>query len=170
MAASVVCALLFLVAGIDKLRHRPLLPGVIANYRLLPTALVAPAALLLPVAELAVAGGLLLGITPWAPLAAMALLLVFAVAMAINIGRGRRHIDCGCGHAGLRQQLNWGQVARNMLLVAALAPASLAGGAAPLAGAEIAVAMAAGVVIYLLMMLFAALRGLPGLRSGQARG
>ncbi|WP_328799179.1 MauE/DoxX family redox-associated membrane protein, partial [Sandarakinorhabdus rubra] len=101
--AAVAVALVFLVAGIDKLRHRELLPGVIANYRLLPPALVTPAAALLPLAELAVAAGLLAGVwqpAAWAPLAAIALLLTFAAAMAINIGRGRRHIDCGCGHAG----------------------------------------------------------------------
>ena len=107
VAASVAVALLFAVAGIDKLRHRDLLPGVIANYRLLPDALVAPAAALLPGVELLVAAGLLLGFAPLAPLVAIALLLVFAAAMAINIGRGRRHIDCGCGHVGLRQQLGW---------------------------------------------------------------
>ena len=61
VAASVAVALLFAVAGIDKLRHRDLLPGVIANYRLLPDALVAPAAALLPGVELLVAVGLLLG-------------------------------------------------------------------------------------------------------------
>ena len=170
MAASVVCALLFLVAGVDKLRHRALLPGVIANYRLLPEALVAPASALLPVVELVVAAGLLLGVTPWAPVAAMALLLVFAAAMAINIRRGRHHIDCGCGHAALRQPLNWGQVVRNLLLAAMLTPALLAARTAPLSGADLAVAMAAGAVLYMLMMLFAALRGLPALRSGQARG
>ena len=101
VAASVAVALLFAVAGIDKLRHRDLLPGVIANYRLLPDALVAPAAALLPGVELLVGAGLLLGFAPLAPMVAIALLLVFAAAMAINIGRGRRHIDCGCGHSGL---------------------------------------------------------------------
>ena len=88
-AASVFVGLIFVVAGIDKLRHRDLLPGVIANYRLLPAALVGPAATVLPVAELLLGTALLLGNRPVAPIAAIALLLVFAAAMAINIGRGR---------------------------------------------------------------------------------
>ncbi|WP_017667407.1 MauE/DoxX family redox-associated membrane protein [Sandarakinorhabdus sp. AAP62] len=159
VAASVAVALLLAVAGIDKLRRRDLLPGVIANYRLLPDALVAPAALALPVAELAVAAGLLLGMAPIAPLAAIALLLIFAAAMAINIGRGRRHIDCGCGHAGLRQSLGWGQVLRNLVLAAALLPALLADRAA-LGAADLAVAMAAGVVLYLFMLMISALGAL----------
>jgi hypothetical protein len=167
--ASTAVALLFLLAGVDKLRHRALLPGVIANYRLLPAALVAPAALLLAPVELAVAAGLLLGVKPWAPLAAMGLLLLFAGAMAVNILRGRRHIDCGCGHAGLRQALGWGQVARNVALVAALLPA-LAFGPAMLGAADTAMAMAAGTALYLLLLMFQALAGLAATAPDQARG
>jgi hypothetical protein len=174
LAACVLVALLFLAAGIDKLRHRDLLPGVIANYRLLPEALVAPAAWLLPPVELAVAAGLLLG--PLAgfglmpALAATGLLLLFAAAMAINIGRGRRHIDCGCGHAGLRQQLGWGQVLRNLVLAAGLAMGLAVPSAAGLGGAELAMAMISGLVGWLLLLLFQSLRGLTGSQPGQARG
>lgn len=159
VAASVAVALLFAVAGIDKLRHRDLLPGVIANYRLLPDALVAPAAALLPGVELLVAAGLLLGFAPLAPMVAIALLLVFAAAMAINIGRGRRHIDCGCGHAGLRQQLGWSQVARNLVLATALLPA-LAAGRADLGMADVGLGAAAGVALYLLLLMFSAVGAL----------
>ena len=159
VAASVAVALLFAVAGIDKLRHRDLLPGVIANYRLLPDALVAPAAALLPGVELLVAAGLLLGFAPLAPLVAIALLLVFAAAMAINIGRGRRHIDCGCGHVGLRQSLGWGQVVRNLVLATALLPA-LAAGRADLGMADAALGAAAGVALYLVLLMFSAVGAL----------
>jgi uncharacterized membrane protein YphA (DoxX/SURF4 family) len=173
-AAGVVVALLFLVAGIDKLRHRALLPGVIANYRLLPTGLVAPAAVVLPVAELAVAAGLLLGllvaIPPVAPLAAAMLLLIFSGAMAINIQRGRRHIDCGCGHAALRQQLGWGQVVRNLALAAGLLPLMTAGPLPPPGGADAAVAVVTGIAVYLLMLLFTTLNAVTGLRPDRARG
>lgn len=159
VAASVAVALLFAVAGIDKLRHRDLLPGVIANYRLLPEALVAPTAALLPGVELLVAAGLLLGFAPIAPLGAIALLLLFAGAMAVNIGRGRRHIDCGCGHAGLRQSLGWTQVGRNLVLATVLLPA-LAAGRADLGTADAALGAAAGVAVYLLLLIFSALGAL----------
>jgi hypothetical protein len=176
-AAAVLVALLFLGAGVDKLRHRDLLPGVIANYRLLPAALVAPAAVLLPAAELALAAALLMGLLrplgALPALAAMALLLLFAAAMGINIARGRRHIDCGCGHAALRQQLGWGQVTRNLVLAAALLPVALAPGAG-LAGAEAVMAMVAGLVAWLLLLLFENLRGLAatqaGIQPGRVRG
>lgn len=173
-AAGVVVALLFLVAGIDKLRHFALLPGVIANYRLLPDALVAPAAAMLPLAELLIAAALPLGLLIPLPmfvhdaaLAAALLLLIFAGAMGINITRGRRHIDCGCGHAALRQQLGWGQVVRNVVLAAGLLPLI---SAVPLpAGADIALAIVAGIAIYLLMLLFTTLNAVAG-TPGRARG
>lgn len=167
-AASIFVGLIFLVAGVDKLRHRKLLPGVIANYRLLPAALVQPAAIALPPIELLVGLALLFGNRPVAPLAAVALLLVFAGAMAINIARGRRHIDCGCGHAGLRQDLGWSMVARNLVMAAALSLRI----ALPdtLTTAELAIAVAAGCMGFLLMLMFNALKALPGQQPGGARG
>lgn len=167
-AASVFAGLVFLVAGIDKLRHRQLLPGVIANYRLLPDMMVAPAALALPIVELLVAVALLLGNRPAAPAVAIALLLVFAAAMGINIARGRRHIDCGCGHAGLRQDLGWPMVARNLMMAAALTLRFALPDA--LTTAQVAIAVAAGGMGFLLMLMFNALKALPGQAPRGARG
>ncbi|WP_426170097.1 MauE/DoxX family redox-associated membrane protein [Sandarakinorhabdus sp. DWP1-3-1] len=164
LAASVFVGLVFLVAGIEKLRHRALLPGVIANYRLLPAVLVTPAALLLPPVELVLAVALLAGERTVAPLAAIALLLAFAAAMAINIGRGRRHIDCGCGHAGLRQSLGWGLVARNLAMAAALLPRLVA--APGLALVDMAVAALAGVAVFLLVQMTNAINALPARPTG----
>ncbi len=164
LAASVFVGLIFLVAGIDKLRHRALLPGVIANYRLLPPALVAPAALLLPPVELVVATGLLSGNRLAAPVAAIALLLVFAAAMAINIRRGRRNIDCGCGHAALRQSLGWGLVARNLGMATALLPQLFAGPG--LAIVDMAVAALAGLAAFLLLQMINAINALPARPTG----
>lgn len=168
LAASVFVGLVFLVAGIDKLRHRKLLPGVIANYRLLPAVLVAPTAWLLPLVELVVAMALLLGNRPLAPLVAISLLLVFALAMGINIARGRRHIDCGCGHPGLRQDLGWPMVARNLAMAGALSMRL----AIPddLAALELVVGAAAGAVLFMLTLMFNALRALPGQQPDGARG
>ena len=42
--------------------------------------------------------------------------------MAINLHRGRAHIDCGCGQSFLKQTLNWTLVARNVVLAALLLP------------------------------------------------
>ena len=168
MAASIGVGAIFLVAAIAKLRNRALLPGVIANYRLLPEMLVTPAAILLPITELGVGAALILGSRPLAPLLAMALLLVFAAAMAINIRRGRRHIDCGCGHAGLRQDLGWGMVARNLVLVALLALRLVGDGG--LDASNIAVAAMSGLALFVITMMFNALNALPGRQLGSSRG
>ncbi len=121
--------LVFLSAATGKLRHLSILPGVVANYRLLPPALVLPVAYLLPVVEGLVGAALLAGAgPPAAEICAISLLLMFAVAMAVNLMRGRRHIDCGCFQGALRQPLRWALVARNavmaLLLGAAAGPAA----------------------------------------------
>jgi hypothetical protein len=45
--------------------------------------------------------------------------------MAINIRRGRRHIDCGCFQSALKQTLSWILVARNGVLALLLGLALL---------------------------------------------
>ena len=111
--------LVFVLAATQKAMHWRILPGVIANYRLLPRWMHWPAAALLPPLEMVLGVTLLSAqLKPWPALAAIALLLLFAAAMAINIARGRDHIDCGCGESFLRQTLSWALVARNGVLAA----------------------------------------------------
>jgi hypothetical protein len=109
------------------MRHWTAFAGVIANYRLLPESLIAPVAYLLPPAEalLALALAADLG-SAWASTTAAALLLVFAVAMSINLRRGRRSIDCGCFQSALKQTLSWRLVVRNIALAALAALAGCA--------------------------------------------
>jgi hypothetical protein len=127
IAIRIAVALVFLLAAIGKLRHIAVFHGVVSNYRVLPGVLVRPAAYGLPAAEAIIGAVLLAGLyTPWAELAAAALLAVFAAAMAVNLLRGRRHIDCGCFQGTLQQRLRWRLVARNcglaMLIAASPAP------------------------------------------------
>ena len=164
LAGAIGTGIVFVEAGLAKLRHRELVPGVVANYRLLSEALVAPVAMLLPPVELGlglalIASVFLGGALHWVALAAAALFLAFALGMAINIRRGRSHIDCGCGRSQLRQPLGWGLVARNVVLamlvsVHAIAPAQ---GFVP---ADLALALAAGVCLFLFFLLFNALAAL----------
>ena len=120
LAGALVLAAIFGAAGPPKLVARDAFAGVLANYRLLPDRLVAPAALLLPCLEIAVALGLLLPATrSLAALGAGLLLLLFAVAMAVNLLRGRSDIDCGCAIGLMRERIGWPLVARNILLAAA---------------------------------------------------
>jgi len=114
-----VLAGVFDAAAITKLRALDAFVGVVHNYRLVPEPLERPIAYALPVVELAIAVGVLLptGRAP-AALAAAILLALFAGAMAINLMRGRRDIDCGCFATVLRQRLSWPLVLRNLLLAA----------------------------------------------------
>jgi hypothetical protein len=53
--------------------------------------------------------------------------------MAVNLRRGRGHIDCGCGHAELRQPLNWLLVFRNIALALPLLALAVSGRNCPAA-------------------------------------
>jgi len=118
LVAALVLAAIFGPAGLAKLVARDAFAGVVDNYRLLPAQFVTPTALVLPCVEIAVSVGLLFPATrPGAALVATALLLLFAAAMAINLLRGRRDIDCGCAIGRLRERICWPLVARNLLLV-----------------------------------------------------
>ena len=130
IAIRALVGLIFLTAAWGKLRHRLEFQGVVANYRLLPDPLVVPFAVILPPVEAVVGLVLPTGLlSPWVDGVAGALLALFAVAMAVNIRRGRADIDCGCFQSTLKQTLSWTLVARNAALVLALGLASLPAGA-----------------------------------------
>ena len=160
VAGRTCVGLVFMLAATQKAGHWRILPAVIANYRLVPRWMNWPVAALLPPAEM-ILGTLLLSaqLRPWPELAAMALLILFAAAMTINIRRGRDHIDCGCGETFLRQTLSWVLVTRNGVLVALLIPsvALTERMSMPLAFSSIA----AGLGLFLLYLLFNILVALP---------
>ena len=129
LAVRSLVALIFLTAAYGKLRHWAVFQGVIANYRLLPEVLVAPVAYLLPPVEVLLGAALLPGLgSPWPDYVAATLLMLFALAMGMNIARGRRHIDCGCFQSALKQTLSWKLVIRNVVLSLLLGAAALSTG------------------------------------------
>ncbi|HJS91850.1 MAG TPA: MauE/DoxX family redox-associated membrane protein [Steroidobacteraceae bacterium] len=150
LASRVLGALVFAAAVGGKLRHRRELAGVVANYRLLPQWLAAPTAWMLVGLEFLVALSLVSG--AWLRTgAALAIVLLggFALAMAINLARGRREIDCGCFQSGLRQRLGAMLVARNLVLAAVLTPL-LAAGAAGASALQWVDGLGAGLAAYVL--------------------
>jgi hypothetical protein len=163
VAGRICAGLVFVLAATHKAQHWRIFFGVVANYRLLPHVAVAPVASLLPPVELAL-GLLLLSAQarPLGELAAIALLALFAAAMAINIRRGREAIDCGCGQSFLRQTLRWALVWRNGGLAALLLPSLLEAG--PASMAMLLTGAAAGLVLFLLYLLLNILAALPGTR------
>ena len=116
-------ALVMLAAAWHKFSEPDVFAGSLAAYKLLPQALVAPLARVLPVLEGVLAVGILVPATRSLALFGLAaLVLVYAAAMAVNLLRGRHDIDCGCG--GAAHPLSWGLVARNLVLAAAALVAS----------------------------------------------
>ena len=117
--------LVLLSAAIPKLGDPGELRRAIADYELLPSRLVPPLARWLPRIELACAAALLGGMaTQVLGGIAASLLLLFALAVAVNLVRGRR-IDCGCGGSMARKRIGWDVVAGDLLLAAAASLATI---------------------------------------------
>jgi len=112
-------ALLLVVAALHKLRDHTSFRATLEAYALLPTPLLPPLARAVPLLELAAAALL---VTPRAAPAggvlAALLLAVYALAMGVNLLRGRRDLDCGCMGPGARSTVGPGLVVRNLLLIA----------------------------------------------------
>jgi hypothetical protein len=160
MAIRILAALVFLRAAAAKWRSPAAFEGVVGNYDLLPRALVAPVAAVLPVAEALIAAALLvpLALRARPESAAAALLVVFAIAMGVNLARGRTRIDCGCGDPRAGQTLRPSLVVRNLALAALLVVAGLApvGQASPGGWLIAAAAAGAAFMLYLCHEAFAA--------------
>jgi len=143
-------ALVFLQGGASKLAARDEFLGVITSYRLLPIAFLPAFAALLPFAELAAGIAIVLPPTRHAGAAlAFALLLMFALAMAINLARGRTEIDCGCFKAGFRQTISGWLVGRNLLLAAGAALLWLPASGRATGGFDIFLVVASSLMLFL---------------------
>lgn len=118
-------AMLFAAAALAKLRQSRDFHATVLAYQLLPPRQAMGIAVILPWTEAAIALGLIAGFSV-AAYAAAGLLLVYALAMAVNLGRGRRNIDCGCGAAP--QALSIWLVVRNILLAGAALATLFIGG------------------------------------------
>jgi uncharacterized membrane protein YphA (DoxX/SURF4 family) len=110
----------FLRSGLGKVTGLAQFYAAVANYQLLPAPLVTPVAYGLPFAEIAGAALLALGVLPLVVATVLALLLIaFAVAIGVNLARGRV-IDCGCaGSAAAPRMISWRHVANDLVLAAA---------------------------------------------------
>jgi hypothetical protein len=167
LLAKLTLAAVFATAAVAKLRAFEAFAGTVHNFRLLPEALARPTAYLLPPLEALIALGLLWPATVGASaLGAHALLAIFALAIAINLQRGRRSVDCGCFGFDYHQPLSWWLVGRNALL-AILALVVLLGGPASRAlhWLDIASALAGAIT---LLALYLALERIVALDPGGA--
>jgi|HubBroStandDraft_1064217.scaffolds.fasta_scaffold00944_12 hypothetical protein len=145
-------ALLFLAAAVHKLADLTRFAEVFRAYGIAPRAL-GPLALLVPVLELAVAAGLLLRAARSGAAATGAVLLVgYALAIGVNLARGRRDLSCGCGGANDRRPIAAWMVGRNLTLALLLA-ALLAPWSARALGAADALTVGAGTTVAALLYM-----------------
>ncbi len=111
---SLCMSLLFLLAAIQKLRAPAVFRASLEDYGLIPTGLTGFTSVCLIVIELAAAIAVLFSTSRNPGLTAMAFLLIlYSVAIGINLFRGRREIDCGCGGPDSSLTLSWWLVIRN---------------------------------------------------------
>jgi hypothetical protein len=123
----------------------------VAEYRILPTALVPPVAGLLLASESAVTLGLVLPQTRTiAAFGGAVLLGIYGIAIALNLVRGRDRIDCGCGGAG--NGLSWFQVLRNAALAGFALVAAQSPSAVVIGPVEWVVALAAITAFWLVLV------------------
>lgn len=112
-------ALLLLSAASHKLRGFRAFKAALAGYDLVSDRWLTEVSRLVIGFELVTGLSLLLlgGFVP--ALAVAALLAMYTFAIAINLRRGRRDIDCGCAGPARHVPLGPGLVGRNILLIAA---------------------------------------------------
>ena len=145
-AVAAFAACLFARAALPKGWDFTAFTGFVQDYALLPERLVKPASAALIGAEGAVVGLMLLpGGRAFGLILAAALVGLYAVGMGVNLARGRRHVECGCG--GAVQPITPALLVRN----AVLAGLFLFGAALPAAGlglAETLAALAAALIAF----------------------
>ena len=135
-AGAAGCAIalswLMLAAGAAKLRHRSEHARAVEAYALLPAGAGRRVAPLLGALECTAGAAVWLeGMQARAALLMLVLLALYTGAVAINLARGRRDIDCGCAGTAAQVPLGGAVLVRNAaLILAALAvyarPAALA--------------------------------------------
>jgi hypothetical protein len=145
-------SLLFARAALHKLRDVAGFGAALERYELLPAPWAVPAGAFVIAAEVGVAAGVWLPrVAPAAALGAAALLALYAGAIAVNLVRGRRDIDCGCSGPARRQPISAALVVRNGVIAAAAVLGALPAGPRALLwvdGVTVAASVAALACLY----------------------
>jgi hypothetical protein len=101
-------------SALQKLGARREFFEILTAYRVLREGWVPAAVYVLPAAELLIAASLLTPVSRRAGcVAAAGLLLIYGCAIAVNLARGRRDLDCGCGLASGRRTIAGWMLMRN---------------------------------------------------------
>ena len=119
LVAALILSYVFVLAGLHKCRAPAEFATTLANYRILPEGI--DPAMRIPAPR----GGnhdrrcpadTCHG-TVLAAFSAGTLLCIYMAAIAVNLLRGRRNIDCGCGGPAQKQTISEWMIARNGILL-----------------------------------------------------
>ena len=117
---SLCLSMLFMFAALHKVKYTAHFEMVLVSYQLLPRKSIFLISKLFIMVE--VVTSLALIISPGRPMGAVLaflLLSVYGAAMAINLLKGNRLLDCGCHLQAQKQAISWRLVLRNALLAGA---------------------------------------------------
>lgn len=109
---------ILLSSAIGKIKQLRNFSNVVAEYKLLPKRIVRPFAYILPFVEGGI--GLFLFVGWYTQVAAglvILLMLIFTMAIIVNLARGRRDLDCGCSGEFHRDKIGGKVVIRDILLI-----------------------------------------------------
>jgi hypothetical protein len=161
-------ALLFAAAVLHKLADWPRFRTALANYRIAPEWLAPGLALAIVALEIAAAALLPVPSSrPAGALIAAGLLGSYAVAIGVNLRRGRTSIDCGCFGPAARNPIGYWMVIRNLLLAILVLAAALPVSSRSLTALD---ALTIGGAVTCLAILYAAHEALQRVAPRPARG
>jgi uncharacterized membrane protein YphA (DoxX/SURF4 family) len=166
-ALRLALAGIWALAARHKLADLQAFRGAVVGYRLLPEASAGVFATGVCVAEIALVLGLLTPASAGpAALVSALLLALYAGAMAVNLARGRRDLDCGCAGPGFRRPIGEGLLIRNGALIAVSLLAALPPTGRSLNGLDVfTVAVGAATLLLLHSGVEVALANAPGSRA-----
>jgi hypothetical protein len=118
ISIQIFAIILFVEAAIHKSVTYKDFVGIISGYRLIPISLVWTAAAFVIFAEYLAIISLLL-MLPFLKYLGAVMLVGYAIAIQINVVRGRTEIDCGCG--GQSMPISQSLVSRNLVIAILLA-------------------------------------------------
>lgn len=109
---------LFVLAGFAKLKNHDTFLTLLAGYRLLPAFMLEPMAWGLGIVELLAGLAIMSGrYVTGGVVAIVAMLVVFALAMSVNILRGRTSLSCGCTPGITSESLSWKGIGRTLAYI-----------------------------------------------------
>jgi hypothetical protein len=119
-------AFVFAFAGLHKVMDYSRHAGIVADYQIVPVSLVPVLAPLVIILEFASAALVLLPAKRSVGLVlSIGLLAAYLFSIGLNLLRGRKSIDCGCGWGTQGHQLSGWLVFRNLVMIAAALTALL---------------------------------------------